>query len=73
MSARYNSTIIKIKSLLLLKLYILFQDLQLEIDTERENFLSLTATGRKILSQMDGGQGPMLQNFFALIHSNMLF
>jgi DNA-binding MarR family transcriptional regulator len=28
----------------------------LEIDTERENFLSLTATGRKILSQMDGGQ-----------------
>ena len=66
-------SIIKIKSLLLLKLSILFQDLQLEIDTERENFLSLTATGRKILSQMDGGQGPMLQNFFALIHSNMLF
>jgi hypothetical protein len=32
------------------------QELQLEIDTERENFLSLTATGRKILSQMDGGQ-----------------
>ena len=32
-----------------------FQDLQFEIDTERENFLSLTATGRKILKQMDDG------------------
>ena len=32
-----------------------FQDLQFEIDTERENFLALTATGRKILKQMDDG------------------
>ena len=30
------------------------QDLQVEMDTERENYLSLTATGRKILSQIDG-------------------
>lgn len=29
----------------------------MEIDSERENFQSLTATGRKILIQMDGGQG----------------
>ena len=35
--------------------FFLFQDLQFEIDTERENFLSLTATGRKILKQMDDG------------------
>ena len=31
-----------------------FQDLQIEIDTERENYLNLTATGRKILSQIEG-------------------
>ena len=31
-----------------------FQDLQIEIDTERENYLNLTATGRKILSQLEG-------------------
>ena len=36
-------------------LFSLFQDLQFEIDTERENFLSLTASGRKILKQMDDG------------------
>ena len=33
---------------------IFFQDLQIEIDTERENYLNLTATGRKILSQLEG-------------------
>ena len=37
------------------KTFVLFlQDLQVEMDTERENYLSLTATGRKILSQIDG-------------------
>ena len=35
-------------------LLIFFQDLQIEIDTERENYLNLTATGRKILSQLEG-------------------
>ena len=36
--------------------FFFLQDLQVEMDTERENYLSLTATGRKILSQMgDGG------------------
>ena len=34
--------------------FLFFQDLQIEIDTERENYLNLTATGRKILSQMEG-------------------
>ena len=34
--------------------FIFFQDLQIEIDTERENYLNLTATGRKILSQLEG-------------------
>ena len=33
---------------------LIFQDLQIEIDTERENYLNLTATGRKILSQIEG-------------------
>jgi DNA-binding MarR family transcriptional regulator len=31
----------------------LFQDLQGEIDTERENFLSLTASGRKLLTNLN--------------------
>ena len=35
-------------------MFFFFQDLQIEIDTERENYLNLTATGRKILSQMEG-------------------
>ena len=35
-------------------LIFIFQDLQIEIDTERENYLNLTATGRKILSQLEG-------------------
>ena len=34
--------------------FFIFQDLQIEIDTERENYLNLTATGRKILSQIEG-------------------
>ncbi len=32
------------------------QNLQLEIDSERENFLTLTANGRKILNLMDKDQ-----------------
>ncbi len=35
----------------------LFQDLQGEIDTERENFLSLTASGKKLLSSLEVGGG----------------
>lgn len=34
----------------------LFQDLQGEIDTERENFMSLTTTGRKLLSTLEGSE-----------------
>ncbi|XP_059082484.1 dystrophin-like [Tigriopus californicus] len=33
-----------------------FQDLQGEIDTERENFMSLTTTGRKLLSTLEGSE-----------------
>ena len=34
----------------------MLQNLQLEIDSERENFLTLTATGRKILNHMEGNE-----------------
>eukprot|EP00095_Tigriopus_kingsejongensis_P011403 snap_masked-scaffold68_size422247-processed-gene-3.15 protein:Tk11403 transcript:snap_masked-scaffold68_size422247-processed-gene-3.15-mRNA-1 annotation:"isoforms a c f g h-like" len=38
------------------------KDLQEEIDTERENFLSLTTTGRKLLSTLEGSEdAPVLQ------------
>ncbi len=50
----------------------LFQDLQFEIDTERENFLALTATGRKILKQMDdGSSGGASQEDAALIQRKL--
>lgn len=50
----------------------LFQDLQFEIDTERENFLALTATGRKILKQMDdGSSGGASQEDAALIQRRL--
>ena len=48
------------------------QDLQFEIDTERENFLSLTATGRKIIKQMDdGSSGGASQEDAALIQRRL--
>ena len=52
--------------------YLFFQDLQFEIDTERENFLALTATGRKILKQMDdGSSGGASQEDAALIQRRL--
>lgn len=49
-----------------------FKDLQFEIDTERENFLALTATGRKILKQMDdGSSGGASQEDAALIQRRL--
>jgi len=49
-----------------------FKDLQFEIDTERENFLSLTATGRKIIKQMDdGSSGGASQEDAALIQRRL--
>ena len=53
-------------------LYLFFKDLQFEIDTERENFLALTATGRKILKQMDdGSSGGASQEDAALIQRRL--
>lgn len=48
-----------------------FKDLQFEIDTERENFLSLTATGRKILKQMDDGNTAASQEDAAVIQRKL--
>ncbi len=36
--------------------FVFFQDLQGEIDTERDNFLSLAATSRKLLSSLQQQQ-----------------